>query len=90
VRRSFIRNGMAGVSAGRYRTTAISRFLHLAAAPVFGVMAFLNAGDRSTMTICASDGGSMLSGMVPMYVLMAIAHLVPWVHLIGGPANRDS
>jgi hypothetical protein len=42
------------------------------------------------MTICASDGGSMLSGMVLMYVLMAIAHLVPWVHLLGKRHNRDT
>lgn len=77
-------NGMAGVFAGHYRATVISRLLHLAAAPAFGIMAFLNAGDQSAMMICAGEGGSMLSGMPVMYLLMAIVHLGPWLDLLGG------
>ena len=59
-------------------------WLGLAAAPAFAMMAL--------MTICLSGGmdplcsatpfGSLVSGMVPMYVLMGAVHAGPWLRLI--------
>ncbi|CDX44523.1 conserved hypothetical protein [Mesorhizobium sp. ORS 3359] len=67
------------------RPTGLSGFgladwLCLAAAPTFAMMALLTAayGDHDMM--CMS-GASVLSGMAPMYLLMAGFHLAPWLRL---------
>ena len=62
--------------------TAID-WLRLAAAPAFAIMALLT-GDGSMPMICTTDT-SLLTGMVPMYLLMSIFHTPPWLKLI---ANR--
>jgi len=65
-------------------TRGVSDWLSLAAAPVFASMAVLTAvlGGGASDTICsAAHGGSLLSGMAPMYSLMAAFHLAPWVKL---------
>lgn len=60
----------------------LADWLCLAAAPTFAAMALLTAAyDNGDMT-CMS-GASMLSGMVPMYLLMAAFHLAPWLRLVG-------
>jgi hypothetical protein len=51
----------------------------LAAAPAFAVMALLTNGGGPM--ICTADA-SLLTGMVPMYVLMTIFHAPPWLKLI--------
>jgi hypothetical protein len=57
-------------------------WLRLAAAPVFAAMALLTAmGDGPMPMICGSDA-SLLTGMVPMYVLMSVFHAPPWLKLI--------
>jgi hypothetical protein len=63
-----------------------SNRLYLAAAPTFAVMALLTAlfGDGSAL--CSTAGASALSGMVPMYLLMSIFHLPPWLKLLAGRA----
>jgi hypothetical protein len=57
----------------------------LAAAPTFAGMALLTAAYGGGDMMCMS-GGSMLSGMVPMYLLMAAFHLAPWLRLVA-PRN---
>ena len=59
-------------------------WLGLAAAPTFAVMAILScwSGGGADMMCPAAHGVSVLSGMVPMYVLMSAFHVVPWLKLI--------
>ena len=60
-------------------------WLSLGAAPVFAVMALLTAvhGDSMPDMICSAvRDPSPLSGMVPMYVLMSVFHVTPWLKLI--------
>ena len=68
--------------------------LSLAAAPTFAVMALLTSvfGGGSMDLLCAAaQDTSPLSGMVPMYVLMSVFHLTPWLRLItSSPARRRS
>ncbi len=62
-------------------------WLRLAAAPAFAIMALLTVmGDAQMPIICATDA-SLLTGMVPMYLLMSIFHAPPWLKLI---ANRQA
>jgi len=56
-------------------------WLRLAAAPAFAIMALLT-GDGPMPMICSTG---LLTGMVPMYLLMSIFHAPPWLKLI---ANR--
>ena len=58
-------------------------WLGLAAAPTFAVMAVLSGLSGGADMMCpAAHGVSVLSGMVPMYVLMSAFHVVPWLKLI--------
>ena len=62
----------------------VARFLHLAASPTFALMALstfvLDSGGQDAL--CGAVGGSGFNGMVPMYLLMTLFHLVPWLKLI--------
>jgi hypothetical protein len=79
--------GLAGsdIAGGRKRAEASAvRLLSLAATPTFAVMALLSAVHGYAMPdmICAATrGASLLSGMVPMYLLMSAFHLAPWLRL---------
>ena len=60
-------------------------WVYLAAAPTFAIMALLTGvlgGGPQDMSCSAAQGASLLSGMVPMYVLMSAFHLAPWLKLI--------
>ncbi|WP_176479197.1 hypothetical protein [Mesorhizobium sp. WSM3860] len=60
-------------------------WLCLAAAPTFAVMTLLTAADSGPNAMCMSEpGASVLSGMAPMYFLMAAFHLAPWLRLLAG------
>ena len=61
-----------------------ARWLSLAAAPTFAVMALLTCvlGGGPSDGLCSIIGVSPLSGMVPMYLLMSAFHLAPWLKLI--------
>ena len=63
---------------------AVAGFLHLAASPTFALMALwtsaLDSGGQGAL--CAAVGGSGFNGMVPMYLLMALFQLAPWLKLI--------
>jgi hypothetical protein len=59
--------------------------LSLAAAPTFAVMALLSSllgGDASAVLCMPAYPALPLTGMVPMYVLMAAFHCTPWLKLI--------
>lgn len=68
-----------GVVAARH----LARWLGLAATPTFAVMALLTAmlGGPADM-LCAAGRGPVLSGMVPMYLLMSAFHSAAWLKLI--------
>lgn len=58
-------------------------FLSLAASPTFAAMALLAVlGGGPADILCAVPDASLLSGMVPMYVLMSAFHAAPWLKLI--------
>ena len=66
-------------------------WLCLAAAPTFAIMALLTgilAGGPPDMFCAGAQDASVLSGMVPMYVLMSAFHSAPWLKLISKPTKR--
>ena len=67
----------------------IIKWLSLAAAPTFAIMALLAAvaGGGPLDGLC-SVAGSPAGGMVPMYLLMSAFHLPPWLNLISGRRGR--
>ena len=69
---------------------SIVRWLSLAAAPTFAIMALLTAvvGSGPLDTFCSAANASPVGGMVPMYSLMGAFHSAPWVKLISGRRNR--
>ena len=57
-------------------------WLGLAAAPAFAMMALMTGCLGGGMEpLCSS---SLMSGMVPMYLLMSAFHVGPWLRLIAG------
>lgn len=59
-----------------------SSWLSLAAAPTFALMGLLTAitGDAHAALLCSESGEpSPFAGMTPMYLLMALFHLTPWI-----------
>ena len=59
-------------------------WLALSATPTFALMALLTAlvGDSHAAMFCSQAGPpSALTGMMPMYLLMAAFHLPPWFRL---------
>jgi hypothetical protein len=62
----------------------VDRSLSLAAAPTFAIMALATGvfGSGPTYMICSVEHGSLLSGMVPMYLLMSAFHSLPWLKLM--------
>ena len=60
-----------------------ARWLRLAAAPTFAVMALASAspGGQGMGMLCPVPL-SALGGMVPMYLLMSAFHSAPWLKLI--------
>jgi hypothetical protein len=62
----------------------IAKWLHLAAAPSFTIMALLSVifDSGAPNALCSVAGGSALNGMPPMYLLMAFFHSSPWLKLM--------
>ena len=72
-------------TGGNAATLGAADWLCLAAAPTFAVMALLTGflgGGQIAMMCPAAQDASLLSGMVPMYVLMSAFHSAPWLKLI--------
>jgi hypothetical protein len=81
------RRADAGRRAGNVDATGRGavHWLGLAAAPTFAIMALLTGvfGAGAPDVLCsAAHDASVLSGMVPMYVLMSVFHVAPWLKLI--------
>jgi hypothetical protein len=73
----------AGPCRSRPKANA-DRWLSLAAAPTFALMALLSAtsGGGALEDFCSSAGASPLGGMIPMYLLMSAFHSAPWLRLV--------
>jgi hypothetical protein len=70
---------------GCIRSAIAAEFLSLAAAPTFAAMAVLTAvlgGGHADVLCLSGSHGSVLGGMVPMYLLMGAFHSAPWLRLI--------
>ncbi|MCK1358346.1 hypothetical protein [Bradyrhizobium sp. 199] len=69
-----------GVVAARH----LARWLALAATPTFAIMALLAAmlGEGAADMLCTGGHGSVLGGMVPMYLLMSAFHSAAWLKVI--------
>jgi hypothetical protein len=66
---------------------SLAKWLRLAAAPTFALMALLTAlvGGGDMAMICRSGPASLsLGGMAPMYLLMSAFHSPPWLKLMAG------
>ncbi|WP_035967341.1 hypothetical protein [Bradyrhizobium sp. YR681] len=79
--------GRDGVAAARH----LARWLALAATPTFAIMAVLTAmiGGGAADALCAAGHGSVLGGMVPMYLLMSAFHSAAWLKLIAERRGSD-
>lgn len=64
-------------------------WLCLAASPTFAMMALAGVlgGGRAHMLCAATHDSSLLSGMIPMYVLMSAFHSAPWLKLTSSRRN---
>ena len=67
----------------------IAKRATFAAAPTFAIMALLTVvfDSGSPNGLCSAAGSLRLSGMAPMYLLMATFHLRPWLKLISRRRN---
>jgi hypothetical protein len=78
---------MSAISiGGKSSGAAIARVavdgLGLAAAPAFAAMALMTAALGGGAEPLCSAHGSLMSGMVPMYLLMSAFHVGPWLRLM--------
>ena len=86
-------NSTGGASCddeGAAAARGIAKWLSLAAAPTFAIMALLTGvlgGGPPDLLCSAAQDASPLSGMAPMYLLMSAFHSAPWLRLI---ASRRS
>jgi hypothetical protein len=76
-----INGGNHGAAIAR----AAADWLGLAAAPAFAMMALMTVRLGDMDPLCSVTAkGSLLSGMVPMYLMMSAVHVSPWLRLITG------
>ncbi|WP_157018100.1 hypothetical protein [Mesorhizobium xinjiangense] len=67
----------------------MARWLGLAAAPTFGLMAWIVAVDAPRGAICSAMPDMLpIGGMAWMYLLMSLFHLPPWLKLASGRPRR--
>jgi hypothetical protein len=75
-----IGGGSDGVGVAR----VAADWLGLAAAPAFAAMALMTVclGGGAEPLCSALGQGSLMSGMVPMYLMMSGFHVGPWLRLM--------
>jgi hypothetical protein len=80
---------IGGKSDGAGVARVAADWLAFAAAPAFATMALLTVCHRDGMEpLCLASGQtSLMSGMVPMYLLMSAFHVGPWLRLVTGRSN---
>lgn len=83
----------ARIEAGPRRPgrLGLADWLSLVAAPTFALMALLTIllGGGPFDRLCSTGpDASMLTGMVPMYVLMSAFHAAPWLRLLRPSVSR--
>ncbi len=84
---------MPSPAGGKPAARGMADWLCLAAAPTFAAMALATGvldGAQPDMLCLGTPGASMLSGMVPMYLLMSAFHLPPWLRLIDRRAQAPA
>ena len=71
-------NPAAGTAGAR-----LAQWLGLAASPTFAAMAVATSlGSAQMVAFCSGSTGFPLGGMVPMYLLMSVFHVAPWLRLV--------
>ena len=70
------------IDCERGSAAGAARFLSLAAAPTFAIMALLTGVGPPDVLCSATQHASPLNGMVAMYLLMSAFHSAPWLKLI--------
>jgi hypothetical protein len=75
-------SGPAGDPCGQPAARRAADWLALAAAPTFAIMALLTGALDGEDICSAAQGAWLLSGMVPMYLLMSAFHSAPWLKLV--------
>jgi hypothetical protein len=77
-----------GDDRGVVAASAMAKWLRLAAAPSFAIMALLTVAlDSGLPSVLCSADSPWPGGMAPMYLLMAVFHLPPWLNLISRRRN---
>ncbi|HEY3892417.1 MAG TPA: hypothetical protein VGM00_10695 [Bradyrhizobium sp.] len=77
--------GASRDDGGARAGVGLAKWLGLAAAPTFAIMALLKGLGGSPMdSLCSSGHGVPLDGMVTMYLLMSAFHSPLWLKLILG------
>ena len=76
--------GASRDDAGAGAAPGMADRVSLAATPTFALMAVVTGalGGGPMDMLCSAGHGSLLSGMVPMYMLMSAFHAAPWLKLI--------
>jgi hypothetical protein len=75
---------IGGENHGAGVARVAAEWLGLAAAPTFAAMALMTAAlGAGAEPLCLAHG-SLMSGMIPMYLLMSAFHAGPWLRLISG------
>ena len=71
-------------AGGGSTAPGMARWLGLAAAPTFAIMALWNGffSGQPDMLCMAMQGSSPMNGMTVMYLLMSAFHAAPWLRLI--------
>jgi hypothetical protein len=68
-----------------------AELLRYAAAPSFAAMALLSGLLGTGPDILCGQQASLLTGMAPMYLLMSVFHLAPWLrHGTKAPRSASS